>query len=82
MRVGDIYIWHSYPHQKDGEVKDRWFLFLGEVRNDPFDDDSAVYVVFPTKVRTKSLSSIPIHFPPFSKPFVPERSVCTLFTAV
>ncbi len=48
MRVGDIYIWHSYPRQKDGEIKDRWFLFLGEVRNVPFDDDPSIYVVSPT----------------------------------
>jgi len=65
MRVGDIYIWHSFPHQKDGEVKDRWFLFLGEVRNDPF--DKVGYGQFqllageePAKSYTEDLKALPL----------------------
>jgi len=65
MRVGDIYIWHFYPHQKDGEVKDRWFLFLGEVRNDPF--DKVGYGQFqllageePAKSYTEDLKALPL----------------------
>ncbi|MHB8279215.1 MAG: hypothetical protein ACYDIA_16415 [Candidatus Humimicrobiaceae bacterium] len=29
MEIGDVFRWNDYPKQKDGEIKSRWFIYLG-----------------------------------------------------
>ena len=30
MDFGSVILWHKFPYQKDREVKDRWFVYLGK----------------------------------------------------
>jgi len=30
MIIGDIFTWDDFPFPKNGAIKDRWFLYLGE----------------------------------------------------
>ena len=48
MRTGDVFLWKAYPYQNDGKIKNRWFVYLGDLKNDPFDDDTLIAVVAPT----------------------------------
>ncbi|MHB1253220.1 MAG: hypothetical protein ACYCZ1_03550 [Candidatus Humimicrobiaceae bacterium] len=29
MKIGDVFRWNDYPKQKDGNLKARWFIYLG-----------------------------------------------------
>ncbi|MHB8281059.1 MAG: hypothetical protein ACYDIA_25995 [Candidatus Humimicrobiaceae bacterium] len=29
MKIGDVFRWSDYPKQKDGNLKARWFVYLG-----------------------------------------------------
>lgn len=29
MKIGTVFKWKNYPEQKDGVIKDRWFVYLG-----------------------------------------------------
>lgn len=49
MQVGCVFLWGNYPFQKDGEVKNRWFIYLGESKSDPLETDEAlIFVIAPT----------------------------------
>lgn len=45
MNVGDVFLWRDYPSPIAGRRKDRWFIYLGTYREDPF---SEVFVLIPT----------------------------------
>lgn len=30
LRVGTIFKWHDFPHQDDGKIKDRFFIYFGK----------------------------------------------------
>ena len=32
MEVGDVFVWKNFPYPKHGNIKDRWFVFLGHTR--------------------------------------------------
>jgi len=49
MNVGDVFVWHNYPYRKAGKIKDRWFIYLGTFKADPFSRSlSEVFVMIPT----------------------------------
>lgn len=49
VKVGDVFIWKDYPYQADQQVKRRWFVCLGEVKEDPLETDSRlVQIIAPT----------------------------------
>jgi hypothetical protein len=29
LNVGDVILWHDFPYPKSGDIKDRWFIYLG-----------------------------------------------------
>jgi hypothetical protein len=33
MKVGTVFIWRDFPFQRDGIVKDRYFIYLGKSRD-------------------------------------------------
>ena len=45
METGDVFLWRNYPYAVTGKIKDRWFLYLGKYRVDPF---SEIYLLIPT----------------------------------
>ena len=45
MTVGDVFLWRDYPYRASGRIKDRWFIYLGTYRADPF---SEVFLLIPT----------------------------------
>ena len=30
MQLGPVFIWKKFPHSKDGNIKDRYFIYVGE----------------------------------------------------
>ena len=49
MRTGSVFLWENYPFQKDGKPKNRWFVYLGETKPDPFETDpNLIAVIAPT----------------------------------
>lgn len=30
MQLGSVFVWEKFPHSKDGQVKDRYFINIGE----------------------------------------------------
>ena len=36
MTVGDVFLWRDYTYRATGRIKDRWFIYLGTYREDPF----------------------------------------------
>lgn len=49
MDVGDVFTWDQYPYSNE-ETKRRWFVYLGEYKDnpDPFDDTSSIMIIAPT----------------------------------
>lgn len=45
MKIGEVFLWRNYPYAVVGKIKDRWFLYLGKYREDPF---SEIYLLIPT----------------------------------
>lgn len=45
MEIGDVFVWRNYPFAVTGKTKDRWFLYLGKYREDPF---AEFYILIPT----------------------------------
>jgi len=45
MDFGDVFLWRNYPFAVKGKIKDRWFLYLGTYKADPF---SEVIMLIPT----------------------------------
>lgn len=45
MDLGDVFLWRNYPFAVTGKIKDRWFLYLGTYKEDPFSD---VVMLIPT----------------------------------
>lgn len=37
MEIGD-FLWRNYPFAVTGKIKDRWFLYLGKYKEDPFSE--------------------------------------------
>jgi len=35
MRAGTLILWDNYPDQRDGQIKPRYFIYLGKVDNYP-----------------------------------------------
>ena len=29
IKSGDVILWHGFPYQRDEEIKDRWFVYIG-----------------------------------------------------
>jgi len=50
MDIGTVFIWNSYPFNKEKDSKDRWFVYLGEYNPspDPFDQTFNILIVMPT----------------------------------
>lgn len=49
MEIGCVFRWKDFPFQKDGETKDRWFIYLGESKSDPLEtNDHLIQVIIPT----------------------------------
>ena len=49
MKTGSVFCWKNYPFQKDGEPKDRWFVYLGEIKPDPLETNpELVAIIAPT----------------------------------
>jgi len=50
MKIGDVFFWDQYPYNAEGEHKKRWFVYLGEYKEnpDPLDTDSPVMIIAPT----------------------------------
>ena len=36
MEAGSVFIWENYPNANDKIIKPRWFVYFGEIRDDPF----------------------------------------------
>lgn len=45
MDIGTVFIWRNYPFAVAGKIKDRWFLYLGTHKEDPF---SEIFLLIPT----------------------------------
>lgn len=49
MKPGSVFLWENYPFQKDGESKNRWFVYLGETKPDPLETDpNMINIIAPT----------------------------------
>ena len=49
MKTGSVFCWKNYPFQKDGEPKDRWFVYLGETKPDPLETNpELIAIIAPT----------------------------------
>jgi len=50
MKIGDVFSWDQYPYNVEGKHKKRWFVYLGEYKEnpDPLDKDSPVMIIAPT----------------------------------
>jgi hypothetical protein len=50
MNIGDVFFWDQYPYHAEGKHKKRWFVYLGEFKEnqDPLDEDSPIMIIAPT----------------------------------
>lgn len=74
MRLGDVFVWTNYPNPRDGNIKDRWFVFLGETG--PADPDPVTVVYQTTTTRfdhyeahERRAGCSVVRFEPESSPF-------------
>jgi hypothetical protein len=45
MRPGSVFLWKNYPFQEDREVKNRWFICLGEEKSDPLETNAELIFI-------------------------------------
>jgi hypothetical protein len=46
MEIGGVFTWENYPNATDNKIKRRWFVYLGETKEDPFvKDDWKIYII-------------------------------------
>ena len=48
LELGDVFTWEQYPYHIEGEPKRRWFVYLGEYKENPDPFEGNVMIIAPT----------------------------------